>query len=78
MRPAGALRSRVSRLVASVIHDSCCEKLRFVTAGLLKASVELLELFAGRIDARPLPSSSRLATQWLGEIASRFDSDRGG
>ena len=51
-----------------------CEKLRFVTAGLLKASVELLELFAGRIDVRrkrpkfvPIGNVNALA-----EVARRY------
>src|SRR6266850_3624732 len=51
-----------------------CEKLRFVTAGLLKASVELLELFAGRIDVRrQLPKFVPIGNlNALGEIASRY------
>jgi hypothetical protein len=50
-----------------------CEELRLVTAGLLKALVELLQLFAGRIDVRRKLSKfvpiRDLDT--LGEVAGR-------
>ena len=51
-----------------------CEELRFVTAGLLKTSVELLQLFAGRIDMRrKLPEFVPIGNLYtLGEIASGY------
>ena len=50
------------------------EELRFVTAGLLKTSVELLQLFAGRIHMRrKLPEFVTIGDLYtLGEITSRY------
>src|SRR6266850_7169938 len=51
-----------------------CEELRLVTAGLLKASVKLLEFFAGRIDVRrKLPEFVPIGNlDATGEVASRY------
>src|SRR3954469_9992998 len=51
-----------------------CEELRFVTAGLLKTSVEPLQLFAGRIDVRrKLPEFVPIGKlNTLGEIAGGY------